>query len=164
MGKSKLWKGDIQLIRICAIFFAFLLGANSAIAEKCSAYEFKLDLPSNEYYSGDLINVDIKIINSSHVNLDIPSALDPQDYWLNFYVVYNGSKLVYVGPERKLKNPYGFLSIRPGYYYGRSLVLNEYFNINEPGKYTLQVIYGIGPDLTEINQGKCTEHLVFNVK
>lgn len=140
-----------------------LTAIDSIASQDCSTYRFNTSASNKEYRSGDLVIIDVRITNISHDYLSIPSIIEPQDYWLKLNLTHNGSGLKYIGPEMKIKDRQILTTIRQGYYYGREIILNNYFDISKPGKYSLQVTYGVGPDLTEIPQGKCIQSLTFSI-
>jgi hypothetical protein len=152
------------MIKIILTVFSCLVVVCSAAADQCSTYNLNIQLPKKKYHSGDLVIMDIKVKNISQGNLTIQSVIEPQDYWLKLNLTHNGSNLKFIGPEKKLKDVGVLTTIRPGYYYGREITLNDYFDIKKPGEYTLHVIYGIGPDLSEIKHGKCIQSLNFSIR
>lgn len=90
--------------------------------------------------------------------------MEPQDYWIELNLRLNGTELRFTGPEKKLKDVDALTIVRPGYSYGRDINLSDYFNIKKVGDYSLKVTYGIGPDLKEIEHGKCIEYFNFHIK
>lgn len=141
-----------------------LLPISSFASDECSIYKLKLSTAKKQYFSGEPVVMNIKVVNTSHSSVSIPATLEPQDYWLKLEVAHNGSNLKYIGPEKKIKDFEIFSSVRPGYYYGREIILNNYFDLRNSGTYFLKVTYGIGPDLSTLSQGICVQTAGFRVK